>query len=122
LGRRVVLPGHQPTNALAAATGFVGTAGDLARFFAQLDPSADTALLTTASRREMTRAQWRNPHSELERHYGLGPMSSARGDCWWFGHSGGVRGFLRPAPTPARLRGALAIVTHRILRRHEQRR
>ena len=26
LGRRVVLPGHQPTNALAAATGFVSTA------------------------------------------------------------------------------------------------
>ena len=40
LGRRVVIPGDNPTNALAPATGFVGTARDLARFFAQLDPAA----------------------------------------------------------------------------------
>src|SRR5262249_17738491 len=58
LGRRTVLPGHQPTNALAPATGFVSTAGDLARFFAQLLPSSASELLTVASRREMTRAQW----------------------------------------------------------------
>jgi D-alanyl-D-alanine carboxypeptidase len=38
LGRRVVIPGGNPTNALAAATGFVSTARDLAHFFAQLDP------------------------------------------------------------------------------------
>ena len=80
LGRRVVLPGHQPTNALAAATGFVSTAGDLARFFAQLNPSAATPLLTAASLREMTRAQWRNPHSELERHYG---SEGAWHVIWW---------------------------------------
>src|SRR5256885_1268695 len=40
LGRRVVVPGDNPTNALAPATGFVSTAGDLARLFAQLDPAA----------------------------------------------------------------------------------
>src|SRR5204862_807144 len=53
LGRRVVLPGHQPTGALAPATGFVSTAGALARFFAQLIPSAPTSVLTADSRREM---------------------------------------------------------------------
>jgi CubicO group peptidase (beta-lactamase class C family) len=93
LGRRVVLPGHQPTSALAAATGFVSTAGDLARFFAQLTPSANSALLTAASRREMAHARWRAPHSVLELHYGLGTMSSGTGDWWWFGHAGHFQGF-----------------------------
>ena len=102
LGRRVVLPGHQPTNALAAATGFVSTAGDLARFFAQLSPSAETTLLTVASRREMTRAQWRSPHSALEVHYGLGTMSAGAGDWAWFGHHGAFPGFIsRTAVVPA---------------------
>lgn len=102
LGRRVVLPGHQPTNALAAATGFVSTASDLARFFAQLSPSAETELLTAASRREMTRAQWRNPHYALELHYGLGTMSGGAGDWWWFGHHGAFQGFMsRTAVLPA---------------------
>jgi CubicO group peptidase (beta-lactamase class C family) len=94
LGRRVVLPGHQTTNALAPATGFVSTAGDLARFFAQLMPASRAELLTVASRREMTRAQWRNPHASLERHYGLGTMSGGARDWWWFGHAGAFQGFL----------------------------
>jgi CubicO group peptidase (beta-lactamase class C family) len=102
LGRRVVLPGHQPTNALAPATGFVSTAGDLARFFAQLMPASRAELLTVASRREMTRAQWRNPHSSLERHYGLGTMSGGARDWWWFGHAGAFQGFLsQTAAIPA---------------------
>ena len=54
LGRRVVIPGDNPTNALASATGFVSTARDLARWFAQLDPAAEESVLTVASRREMT--------------------------------------------------------------------
>ena len=102
LGRRVVLPGHQATNALAPATGFVGTAADLARFFSQLIPSSKSALLTVASRREMTRPQWRNPHSTLERHYGLGTMSGGVRDWWWFGHAGAFQGFLsQTAALPA---------------------
>jgi D-alanyl-D-alanine carboxypeptidase len=102
LGRRVVLVAHQPTNALAAATGFVSTAGDLARFFAQLIPAAETTLLTAGSRREMTRAQWRNPHSVLELHYGLGTMSGGHGDWWWFGNIGFFPGFIsRTAALPA---------------------
>jgi CubicO group peptidase (beta-lactamase class C family) len=114
LGRRVVLRASQPTNALAAATGFVATAGDLARFFAQLDPAAATSLLTTASRREMTRAQWRNPHSELERHYGLGTMSSGRGDWWWFGHSGAFQGFISATAMVPAHGVTVAIVTNAI--------
>src|SRR5262249_44726939 len=70
------------------------TVGDLARFFAQLIPSSKSELLTVASRREMTRPQWRNPHSTLERHYGLGTMSGGARDWGWFGHAGAFQGFL----------------------------
>ena len=114
LGHRIVLPGHQTTNALAPATGFVSTAGDLARFFARLVPSSPVALLTVASRREMTRAQWRNPHSTLERHYGLGTMSGGARDWWWFGHAGAFQGFLsQTAALPAH-DITIAIVTNAI--------
>ena len=93
LGRRLVIPGDNPTNALAPATGFVSTAQDLARWFAQLDPAAQQSVLSVASRREMVRRQWRNPHSSIERYYGLGIMSGRTAEWEWFGHSGGFQGF-----------------------------
>ena len=110
LGRRLVIPGDNPTRALASATGFISTAGDLARFFAQLSPSSKRSVLTVASRREMTRRQWREPHASLERWYGLGTMSGTLGATaggagggWdWFGHTGGFQGTLtRTAVVPA---------------------
>ena len=93
-GRRVVIPGENSTRALAAATGFVSTARDLARFFAQLDPAARRSVLTPASRREMIRQQWQSPHSSIERYYGLGIISGRIDDWGWFGHSGGFQGFI----------------------------
>src|SRR4051794_39747089 len=75
VGRRLVVPGDNPTNAMASATGFVSTAADVARFFAQLAPNAKRSLLSAASRREMTRKHWRNPHTTVEGYYGLGIMS-----------------------------------------------
>jgi CubicO group peptidase (beta-lactamase class C family) len=103
LGRRVVIPGNNPTNALAPATGFVSTARDLARFFGQLDPVAAESVLSAASRREMVRPQWRYPHSSVERYYGLG-ISTGRTDEWeWFGHGGAFQGFAtRTAALPNR--------------------
>jgi len=96
LGKRVVIPGDNPTNALAAATGFVSTAGDLARFYASLAPEAASSVLTVASRREMTRRQWRDPYGSVERWYGLGTISgsvSGVADNWhWFGHTGAFQG------------------------------
>jgi CubicO group peptidase (beta-lactamase class C family) len=94
LGYRVVFPGEASTNALAAATGFVSTAGDLARFFAQLAPSARKSVLSVASRREMIRPQWHEEHSSLGRDYGLGIISGKLGDWRWFGHSGGFQGYI----------------------------
>jgi len=102
LGRRVRIPGNTPTRALASATGFVSTAADLARFFAQLSPTARRSLLSAASRREMTRVQWRDPHSSLERYYGLGTISGKLGDWEWFGHMGAFPGYItRSVALPA---------------------
>ncbi|MFI5013584.1 MAG: serine hydrolase domain-containing protein [Hyphomicrobiales bacterium] len=94
LGRRVVIPGENPTHALASATGFVSTARDLVRFFGQLSPGAKKSVLTAESRREMVRKQWRDPQLSLERYYGLGLMSGKFADWDWFGHSGGFQGFI----------------------------
>jgi CubicO group peptidase (beta-lactamase class C family) len=94
LGRRLAIPGHFPTNAIAPAGGFVSTARDLALFFAQLSPKARTSTLSVASRREMVRRQWRNQHSSLERYYGLGTISGSLNGWDWFGHTGGLQGYI----------------------------
>jgi CubicO group peptidase (beta-lactamase class C family) len=94
LGRRVVIPGDNPTHALAPATGFVSTAGDIARYFAQLSPAARKSVLSVASRREMTRRQWRNPNTSPEQYYGLGTISGSLNGWDWFGHSGGFQGYI----------------------------
>jgi Beta-lactamase len=101
LGRRAVIPGGNPTETMAAATGLVATAADTARFFAQLAPNARKSLLSVASRREMTRRQWRIPQ-ELEATYGLGLMSGTTAGFDWFGHSGGFQGYIsRTSVIPA---------------------
>src|SRR4051812_34730303 len=94
LGRRVVIPGDNPTHALASAAGFVATAADIARYFAQLSPTARKSILSAASRREMTRRHWRNPHTSPEQYYGLGTISGSSGGWDWFGHSGGFQGYI----------------------------
>ena len=94
LGRRLIIPGDFGTNAIGPAAGFVSSAGDLARFFAQLSPNARKSMLTTASRREMVRRQWRNPDFSLEQYYGLGTISGSLKGWEWFGHSGGLQGYI----------------------------
>ncbi len=94
LGRRLVIPGDSSLNAIAPAGGFVSTASDLARYFAQLAPNAKQSALSVASRREMTRRQWRDPHSSLETYYGLGIISGTFHGWDWFGHSGGLQGYI----------------------------
>ena len=94
LGRRLTIPGDFSTNAVAPAGGFVSTAADLARYFAQLSPEASKSVLSVASRREMVRRLWREPHTDLERYYGLGTISGTANGWDWFGHSGGLQGYL----------------------------
>jgi CubicO group peptidase (beta-lactamase class C family) len=103
LGRRQLVPGDHSVNALAPAAGFVSTAADVARFFAQLSPNAAASPLSPDSRREMTRGQWKNPDAALVTSYGLGAVSGALGDWNWFGHSGGLLGYIsRTAVVPER--------------------
>jgi CubicO group peptidase (beta-lactamase class C family) len=92
--RRLVIPGDNPTNAITPAAGFVSTAADTASFFAQLASNAKRSVLSAASRREMTRKQWRIPHSSLEAYYGLGIMSGNTAGWDWFGHGGGFQGYI----------------------------
>jgi len=94
LGRRVPIPGLYATNAIAPAGGVVSTARDLTLFFSQLSPKARRSILTVSSRREMVRRQWRNQHSSLERYYGLGTISGTLNGWDWFGHSGGLQGYI----------------------------
>jgi hypothetical protein len=94
LGRRVVIPGDYSTNAMAPAAGVVSTAADTARFFSQLAPDARRSVLSVSSRREMVRRQWRNQHTSLERYYGLGTISGTLNGWDWFGHSGGLQGYI----------------------------
>ena len=103
LGRRQVVPGDYTLNALASAAGFVSTAADLARFFAQLSPNSTASPLTPDSRREMTRGQWKDPYATFATTYGFGIVSGTLGDWNWFGHSGGLLGYIsRTAVVPDR--------------------
>ena len=42
----------------------------------------------------MVRRQWRDPHSSLERYYGLGTISGTIAGIDFAGHSGGFQGFI----------------------------
>ena len=93
-GRRLVIPGDNSANAITAAAGFVATAADTARFFAQLAPNARRSVLSVASRREMTRRHWRIEQNAEEAHYGLGLVSGQTAGWDWFGHGGGFQGYI----------------------------
>jgi hypothetical protein len=114
LGRRVVIPGTYRTHAIAAAGGFVTTAGDLARFFNQLSPTARKSVISAASRREMTRRQWRDPHSSIERYYGLGTISGTLDGWEWFGHSGGLQGYITRTATVPERRLTVSVLTNAV--------
>jgi len=94
LGRRLVIPGDFVQNAVAPSGSVVSTAADVARFFAQLSPTARRSVISAASRREMVRRQWRNPNYSLEGYYGLGTMSGSSNGWDWFGHGGGLQGYI----------------------------
>jgi D-alanyl-D-alanine carboxypeptidase len=114
LGNRFIIQGREPTNALASATGFVSTAGDLARFFNALDPAATESVLSAASRREMTRLQWAVPHVRDGRSYGLGVIMGSVGARAWFGHSGAFPGFISRTSTVPEWGVTVSILTNAI--------
>lgn len=93
-GRRLVIPGDNVCHAIAPAGGFVSTASDVARFFAQLAPESRHSILSPASRREMMHRRWRDNCSAQESYYGYGTMMNGPGPKEWFGHTGSLQGFL----------------------------
>jgi CubicO group peptidase (beta-lactamase class C family) len=94
LGRRVLIAGDYMTGALVPASGCVSSAADMARFFSQLSPGSERSVISLESRREMTRRLRRNPHSSMETYYGLGIISGEIDGWNWFGHSGGLPGYV----------------------------
>lgn len=112
-GRRVI-PGDFDTHAIGPAGGFVSTAADLVRFFSQLSPRATQSILSIASRRAMVRGRWRDPHSSIERYYGLGMMSGELSGREWFGHSGGLQGYITRTLVLPRGELAIALLTNSI--------
>lgn len=111
---RGAIDGHQPTFALAAATGFVSTAGDLAKFFASLDPASQKSILSPASRREMVRRHWQVPHSSEPRYYGLGTMLMDAGGHALIGHGGSFPGFISRSATIPDWGISLSVVTNSV--------
>ena len=114
LGQRLVIPGDFATHAVAPAGGVVSTAADLARYFAQLAPNARKSVLSAASRREMVRRQWRNPHSSIEQYYGLGTISGSVDGWDWFGHSGGLQGYISRTCVLPRQELTISVLTNAI--------
>jgi hypothetical protein len=51
-------------------------------------------VLSVASRREMLRRHWAVPHSTVPLGYGLGVMHGSYQGWEWFGHTGGLQGFV----------------------------
>ncbi len=94
MGEAFTIPSDNCTNALAAATGFVSTPTDLARFYSSLDPAARKSVISVESRREMTRRHWSVADMSTDRGYGLGTIHGTAGAWSWFGHSGGFQGSL----------------------------
>ena len=103
-GRPLVIPGDFDTRAICPAGGFVSTAADLARFFWQL-----------RGERAMLRPRWRDPHSSIERYYGLGIMSGALRGWRWYGHSGGLQGYITRTVVLPRHELAISVLTNSIV-------
>jgi D-alanyl-D-alanine carboxypeptidase len=103
-GRPLVIPGDFDTRAIGPAGGFVSTAADMVRFFWQL-----------RDQREMIRARWRDPHSSIERYYGLGIVSGTLAGWKWYGHSGGLQGYITRTVVVPRHELSISVLTNSII-------
>jgi D-alanyl-D-alanine carboxypeptidase len=112
LGKRIAIDVGMSTHALASATGFVSTAADLARFYASLAPEARSSVLSAASRREMSRRQWRSEHDSTGRWYGLGTISGTTGAWDHVGHSGGFPGVITRTACVPKHQLAVSVLTN----------
>ncbi|WP_235477672.1 MULTISPECIES: serine hydrolase [unclassified Frigoribacterium] len=85
---------HVDTRAMAAATGFYGTASDLVRY-ASAHFDGDERLLSEHSKRLAQREAWQSDASQpASAHYGLGFVIDRVGGHRVVGHSGGYPGHI----------------------------
>lgn len=89
---RRVIP-HVDTRAMAAATGWFGTARDLSAYFAAHAPG-DATLLSDASKRLLQRRESDIEYAGVLRHYGLGFDVRDLDGASLIGHSGGYPGHI----------------------------
>jgi len=89
---RRVIP-HVDTRAMAAATGWFGTARDLSAYFAAHAPGDDT-LVSDASKRLLQRRESDIEYAGVLRHYGLGFDVRDLDGARLVGHSGGYPGHI----------------------------
>jgi len=105
---------HVDTRAMAAATGFYGTAEDLVSY-ASAHFFGDERLLTDASKRLQQREQWKTDDSEPgSAHYGLGMIIERIDGHRVIGHSGGYPGHITRTLFDPREGLAISVLTNAI--------
>jgi D-alanyl-D-alanine carboxypeptidase len=113
--RRFGLP-HRPlpdvsTGALASATGFYSTVGDLCRYAAG-HFFGDETLLSDASKREMQQPYWKVAQADM--HYGLGFAIHEIGGRRFIGHGGGFPGHATMTLFDPRDRLVVVVLTNEV--------
>lgn len=105
---------HVDTRAMAAATGFYGTASDLVRY-ASAHFDGDERLLGEHSKRLAQREAWQSDASQPESaHYGLGFVIDRVGGHRVVGHSGGYPGHITRTLFDPALGLAVSVLTNAV--------
>jgi len=105
---------HVDTRAMAAATGFYGTADDLVQYFAAHFPG-DERLLSDASKRMQQREHWLSDAAAPgAAHYGLGMVIQSIDGHRVVGHSGGYPGHITNSLFDPAAGLALSVMTNAV--------
>lgn len=91
--RRIPISDRIDTGAMSAATGFYSTSADMCNYFATHFVESDK-LLSSESKKEMQRTQWRVNNSTENEEYGLGFCINYCGERRLLGHGGGFPGHI----------------------------
>ena len=62
----------------------------------------------------MLRPRWRDPHSSVKRYYGLGIISGTLAGWRWYGHSGGLQGYITRTVIVPKQELAISVLTNSI--------
>ncbi len=110
-GQKITAFKHVPTNAYASATGFVSTAGDVAKFLSFLVSKNSTKVLSYKSKKAMMRP-WATNNKDTK--YGFGMELDRVSKRWVVGHSGGFAGFILEAVADSKNELVAVVLTNRL--------